>query len=194
MSEKKRFRPPGPPRCAGKKLDGTACRSRPHPKAPDGRCANHTQDTELRAMQHAIAAKGGKNTSHLARALKVVAAGAYGDLVERLATGMDDVLAGRLDPARLSAVAQTARAIVVIADQAQTKDRLDRLERRWDEREGFAPDKSEGEVVRIYDVDGDEVPLLEMTEGEMQAIGPPRTDDPPWVRARSAKLRRGMPS
>jgi hypothetical protein len=111
---------------------------------------------------------------------------------------MDDVLAGRLDPARLSAVAQTARAIVVIADQAQTKERLDRLERRFEEerarREGVRTPDREGDVVIVYDADGNEVPLLETSEvaRSYEGPGPVRTDDPPHVQARRNRKRGTM--
>lgn len=185
MAEKKRrFRPPVV-LCSGKKLNGEPCRSRPHPESPDARCMNHTQDPELRARQHAIASSGGKASSNVARALTIAAAGPYAGVLNQLGEAMRDVALGKMDPNRLSALAQGARALVAVFDAAKTEERGDRLEALLEKAlatGAFAKPVGESAGVVIRDPAGQEIPMIETSEGTWE---PADADgDPPWVRAR----------
>lgn len=196
MAEKKprRFTPPQrrwtsiKPRCTGKRIDGEACNSLAHPKAPDQRCAHHTQDPDLRARQYAIASSGGRAQAPLVRALKVIAHGPYGPMIETLGEAMVLVMAGQLDPSRLSALSQGARALVNVVDAARGEDRADRLEeilRKAMASGAFAKSVGGTPDIVIRDAHGQDVtdvPWLETGEPDY----PPEDHDgdPPHVRAR----------
>jgi hypothetical protein len=109
----------------------------------------HSQVPEAIAARRAQLAAGGRGRSTLRRAAKLLAAGPWGPVAERLADAMAEVVDGTLDPRRLEALSQGARALVVVNDQAAVLERLEELERQ------LAAQGSDGPGERLFGPAGD---------------------------------------
>lgn len=110
-------------KCRFKTRSGQPCRF--VAIAPDGGCAAHSQHPVALAARRERQAKGGRNHSTLARAMRIVKTGPYAELADVLERAAREVYDGNLDPQRGVALSQLARGIVVVADAAAPKTEVD---------------------------------------------------------------------
>ncbi len=113
-------------KCSGVNRDGAACSAQARPGRDH--CAWH--DPALAADRRAWRQKGGAGRSVTQRAKKAL--GDAGDLVTvqaKLVGALEKVEDGTLDPARATAMASLARAIVAVAVPGELSERLAAMER-----------------------------------------------------------------
>lgn len=118
-------KPPTPPTCKGTKKDGTPCTATTLDAA--GFCFAHSPSREAERAE--ARAKGGRNSSSLARISKLVPA-RLGPIFERLERVMVEVHEGTLEPARANALANVARAAAAVLTSGEIEQRLRDLEER----------------------------------------------------------------
>lgn len=114
---------PNDPTCPAIRRDGTPCTSQI--LLPSGYCFTHDPAKEVaRAERNAT---GGTGRSAAARFERLGPPPLRG-LTGKLRKGIDDVLAGRLEPAKLTAASTAARALVAVVTAGEAEDRLRELE------------------------------------------------------------------
>jgi hypothetical protein len=129
MSEQLPPRPdPIRTKCRFRTRAGAPCLNWAYAGTPDFGCPMHSQAPAILEMRRKASVAGGHGRSNLRRAAKIVAAGPYRGLADILQRAAQEVYDGQLDPQRGHALANLARGIVVVADQATVSDRLAELE------------------------------------------------------------------
>lgn len=118
-------------RCQGTTLQGKPCNAAPRPGS--SWCPWH--DPAMASERPAWRVKGGANSSNANRARKAI----KGDLRDlagvkaTLLTAMGKVERNELEPAQANAIANLARAVVVVAGVADFQDELTDLRRQLSE-------------------------------------------------------------
>ncbi|MEP7082886.1 MAG: hypothetical protein ABI841_07940 [Chloroflexota bacterium] len=173
-----RQRRPNKPRCSFKTRPGAPCRG--FGVGADGGCDMHSQDPARIARRRERGAKGGRASSNAARAAKVLRNGPFAHVADQLERAMSEVLEGSLDPNRLNALAQGARSLVIVQDQAEAQARIEALEEQLaamreggEERAVFT--SHDGRVVEGEDVGLPGAPDL---DGPLDVAELPRADGP----------------
>ena len=116
--------------CAGTRRDGQPCQMTA--LRDDDYCYTHSP---RRAEQRAASnRRGGERRSNAARTAKLIVSSDLQPVFARLTSAMDDLIAGRLEPAQATAAAQLARAMCLIFETVELGARLAALEAKDQER------------------------------------------------------------
>ncbi len=113
--------------CAAKNKDGSACKVR---ATRVDMCVFH--DPALEQTRRDGSRRGGKGKSKRARAERTVVTYGAKDAQTILSTALRDVVARTLDVGTGVAIASMCRALVVIADEAETAAKIAELQARLD--------------------------------------------------------------
>ena len=105
-------------RCPARRKDGEPCRAR---AGASGYCVGHDP------ASGAARAKGGRNTRRAARALRRVPE-RLRPVADMLASALEEVHSGALEPRRASAMAAVAGALVRVAQSGEMEERVRALE------------------------------------------------------------------
>ncbi len=109
-------------RCKGANTAGEPCDAKP--VRPSGWCYWH--DPALEAERTAGRRQGGRQRAHTARAKKAMKG--TGDVTPVLWQALTDLAAGTLEPARATAMASVARALLAVHEATELEDRIAALE------------------------------------------------------------------
>ncbi len=109
-------------RCKGANMAGAPCDAKP--VRPSGWCWFH--DPALVAERAAGRRQGGRQRANTARAKKAMRGA--GDVAPVLWQALNDLAAGRLEPARGQAMASVARALLAAHETTALEDRIAALE------------------------------------------------------------------
>ena len=111
------------PICRARRADGTPCQARPLPGKRE--CWAHS--AELAAQREQAKSTGGSNSARAARAQKLLPS-QLKPVMAMLIEGMRETHEGALEPARLSAMAAAAGAVVRMFSLVELEARVQALE------------------------------------------------------------------
>ncbi len=109
-------------RCKGANTAGAPCDAKP--VRPSGWCYWH--DPALEAERAAGRRQGGRQRANTARAKKAMKGA--GEVTPVLWQALNDLAAGTLEPARATAMASVARALLAVHETTALEDRISALE------------------------------------------------------------------